>query len=207
MASLSYSNVTETTVDWTISGLSSLWDSDSYQQIVLSTGTTSEGSTTAPSGIVDSRYPPTPPGSDYGFTDTCTGLSPGTSYVFYAYALADDSKWYSAGSIYFTTDIPRPSNWSWWYSKSSGGSFNLTASEWNSFTDRINQFRAYKNIGNYGFTNASTGSPFYAYMYNQAITAIDSMSPSTSTPSSVSSGDTITAYGLNRLRDALNSVS
>jgi hypothetical protein len=209
MAYLSISNVGQTSVDWSVGGLGSLWDSDSYEYIVLCTGTTTEGSTTPPDGIVDYRYPPTPPGSEYGFSgETCYGLSPGTSYNFRAYALVTSGKWYAAGSsVYVTTDMPRPSNWSWWYSKVSGGSFNLTASEWNSFTDRINQFRAYKNIGNYGFTSAFTGNQIYAYMYNQAIYAIDSMNPPTSTPSTVSPGDNITAYGFNRLRDSLNSIS
>jgi hypothetical protein len=211
MPSLSYSNVTETTIDWTISGLGSLWDSDSYQRIVLCTGTVAEGSTTAPSGIYDTRYPPTPPGSGYGFTETCYNLTPATSYLFYAYALAQNGRWYAAGSsIYVTTDSPgpsRPSDWSWWYSKSSGIGFNVYGSEWNDFADRINTFRAYKNIGNYGFTDAYSGMDFYAYMFNQARNAIADLPRTVNVPSAVSSGSDVYAYMLAQLRDALNSTT
>lgn len=100
----------------------------------------------------------------------------------------------------------RPNNWVWYTTKSSGYAFNLTASEWQTFIDRIDGFRQYKGMYNYGFTNPTKGQPFYNYQFNQARIAINDMSPSTSIPSAVKKDDTITAYGLNRLRDSLNSI-
>lgn len=110
-------------------------------------------------------------------------------------------------SITRTTPKNRPSNWSWFTSKTSGGSFNLTFDEWNKFCSRINDFRDYHNLSSYGFTNAVQGETFFAYMYNQARTAIVDLPRTISLPSSVSSMQDLTASSLNGLRDALNSTT
>lgn len=100
----------------------------------------------------------------------------------------------------------RPSNFSWTYTKTQGGSFNLTAAEWNSLTARINAFREYKGLSGYSFTYAYKGNDFTAVMYNQAVNAIKGISGYGSYLSTVSSGDTVTAAGLNLLRDELNAI-
>ena len=100
----------------------------------------------------------------------------------------------------------RPSNFSWTYAKTKGGSFNLTATEWNNLTARINAFRAYKGLSNYSFTYAYKGDDFTAAMYNQAVNAIKGISGYGSYLSTVSKGDTVTAAGLNLLRDELNAI-
>ena len=140
---------------------------------------------------------------------TVTGLNPNTTYDFYAEAKWD-GVWYEVGGVFVTTlpePITRPNNWSWFTTKTQGSDFKLTASEWNSFTTRINDFRNYKNQGAYSFTNAITGNKFLASIFNEARSAINAMNPPTSVPSSVSAGDDVTAFGLNRLRDSLNSIS
>ncbi len=100
----------------------------------------------------------------------------------------------------------RPSNFSWTYIKTQGGSFNLTATEWNNLTARINAFREYRGLSNYSFTRAYSGNDFTAAMYNQAVNAIKGISGYGSYLSTVSSGDTVTAAGLNLLRDELNAI-
>lgn len=103
----------------------------------------------------------------------------------------------------------RPENFSWNRPKVKNEAFNLTASEWNNFTWCIDQFRQYKGKTTYGFTSAESGSPFYAYMFNQAVNAINdiiSLSPSTALPPTKQKGDIISAADLNRLKDSLNSI-
>jgi len=100
----------------------------------------------------------------------------------------------------------RPSNFSWTYTKTKGGSFNLTAAEWNALTARINAFREYKGLSSYSFTYAYKGNDFTAAMYNQAVNAIKGISGYGSYLYTVSKGDTVTAAGLNALRDELNAI-
>lgn len=82
----------------------------------------------------------------------------------------------------------------------------VSAAEWNDFASRIDSFRKYKGLGSYGFTTASSGGDFYYWIFNQAVNGISAMSPPTPPPSTVSSGQTVTAYMLNGLRDSLNSI-
>lgn len=299
------------TVRWQAYGISA-WNSSNYQRIVLSTGTTSNGSYTAPSGIVDDVWPP-PTGSNTYTPMQSLGASPDQYYYRYCYALdVANNKWWYVGekgvwtpedpnqgdttdptlgfaapsgsdvtstSIYvyvtgadneelsyfrfmlkrggstivnitknaygtydysdhtftgldpdttytvevrvvdaagnwtgkshtITTDAPSaPSDWSWYTSKTSGGTFNLGAEEWKDFFNRINDFRSYKGWGSYSYTPPTVDGIFTASMYNQARNAINTMNPPTSIPISRSSGDIVYAYDINRLRDSLNSIT
>ena len=122
------------------------------------------------------------------------------------YDLADNYS--SMASNYYTTQSSRPANWSWFTSKVSGGTSNgLTYDEWNKFCSRINDFRNYKGLPSYGFTDASQGGIFYAYLFNQARSGINDLSRTVSVPTSVTSGEDVYAYQLNQLRDALNSTT
>lgn len=143
-------------------------------------------------------------------TATFTGLSPGTTYNFKAYTERSGGYRWIPESGYFTastTGTNRPSNFSWTYTKSSGSTFNLYAFEWNNFFARINEFRTYKNLSTYSFTTAVSGYDFYAYMYNQAITAISAMSPSIALPTTRTSGSIIYASNINQLVTSLNSIT
>lgn len=179
---------------------------DWYDSAGVATGQ-ANGTTTPPTGIKGSVSAPPPPSTYIFARDYVYGLSPGTTYTLYGYAQAGNGSYYPAGSATFATlaDNPRPSNFSWTYPKVSGGNFNLTATEWNSFTARINAFRTYKSIGSYSFTSAISGNSFTATMFNQARTAISAMN--SSVPSAVSSGGTVYASGLNSLVSALNAIS
>ena len=111
-----------------------------------------------------------------------------------------------------TIEISRPSNFAWTTSKTSGADFNLSATEWNSFTAKINEFRDYwnktqgTNLSDYSFTVAYKGNSFTADMYRQARTAIQAMSGYGTYIPYVNSGDEITAYMMNILVSELNSV-
>lgn len=178
-------------------GLSAAFTPDNYMHVVVNTVNDPY------SGVVGSAYPYAGNTSTIAY-GTVSGLSPGTTYTLYAFAKADDANYYPAGSATITTISNRPADWSWYTSKISGGNFSLTASEWNAFTARINQFRTYKGLGTYGFSTAYSGNPVYAYMFNEARNAISSMA---SVMSTVSSNQDILANYLNSIRDSLNSIS
>lgn len=136
-----------------------------------------------------------------------TGLTPQTTYSLSckAFDMAGNDSAITAG-MSVTTKSNRPTNFYWTNSKSSGGNFNLTAAEWNALAVKINSFRAYKNLNAYGFTTAYSGNNYEANHFNQAVTAINAMSPPTTLPNAVSSGQTIYASQLNGLVSSLNSI-
>lgn len=142
-------------------------------------------------------------------------LTPNKSYTFYGYAtyIPDATEYPMSNNpdSAIAKGVPRPSNWAWYSTKSSGSpTTNLTASEWASFIQRINDFYYYKFYSGYPWSHnvgISSGGVFTAGMFNEARNAISSMSPSISPPSSVSSGQVVYASLLNGLRDSLNSIS
>lgn len=145
----------------------------------------------------------------------------------FSYSKVDDGKYYiraqsmfkinsteifcvdSSGNRYTLSKLitvnSKPSAFSWTYSKILGKDFNLTAIEWNNFTGKINEFRSWKGLNNYSFTTAVKGNTFTYTMFNQAVTAINAMY-SNNPLSSVSKGDTVTAYILNNIVSVLNDV-
>lgn len=146
----------------------------------------------------------------YGTTYTATGLSSDTQYMFQIRTV-DTSKdvpyslW--TGYRYARTLKGKPPDWGWDRSIVSGNSFDLKYSEWNGFTDRINEFRSYKGLTEYNFTNVSRGETFYASYFNQARIAINTMNPPTTIPPVVNSGEDATAYLFNRIMNSLNSIN
>ncbi|MBW3113014.1 fibronectin type III domain-containing protein [Bacillus sp. MCCB 382] len=141
---------------------------------------------------------------------TLSGLSADTEYDVKVYArrqLSDGSYINGTPSVTrFKTKGNRPSDWSWYTPKTSGGNFNITAGEWNSFTNRINDYRLYKGFPYYNFTTATSGLSFTASKFNEACSAISAMNPPTVPPSSKSIDDIIYATYINRLRDSINSI-
>lgn len=158
------------------------------------------GNTNYSFGIVMDRY------------DSNSYIECGTNYVISAGALYSGN-WNTipgSGSAHSTLACTsRPSNWSWPFSVASGQDCYVNATDWIAFQDRINEFRQYKNLSNYSFTKSpyvASGQPFYAWLANQAVTAISQMSPPTSPPATVSSLDDFTADWLNQLTNSLNSI-
>jgi hypothetical protein len=141
-------------------------------------------------------------------TCTFTGLQPETTYSFAAQAW-DNKLNYSSwtGTNSYATLVARPENFSFSSFVSSGnGTTQLAATSWNNFTARINAFRKWKNLTAYTFTTVYSGNIIKATYINQAIAAIDAMSPYVPTPSTKAAGSTCTAATFTALKNALNSL-
>jgi hypothetical protein len=88
-------------------------------------------------------------------------------------------------SIFFTIG-GRPSNWTNWDNVIEPGSsvhsvigkfiFIMPAEEWNQFTNRINDFRTYKGLSSYTFTNVSYFDDVTLAVVNEALNAIRGLS-------------------------------
>ncbi|WP_338592052.1 hypothetical protein V6669_06760 [Paenibacillus sp. Y5S-9] len=111
------------------------------------------------------------------------------------------------GTSAVRTKKARPANFEWDTAKNAGSDFNITAAEWNRLTSKVNEFRLYKGISNYTFTRAVQGADFKATYYNDVISIINTMSPTTAIPSSKIAGDSILASDINRIRNSVNSIS
>lgn len=158
-------------------------------------------------GIVDRVSAPSV-GSSTSTSRRYVGYDPGT-YTFWAYTLAQNGTYYPAGSATVTVTAPgldRPDNWSWRSGIYSGAPIAITASEYNAFTGRINEFRAYCGLPDYSFTRVSSGDIIRAYLLGECYDAISAMDPAISPPYPPAAGDTITAIYFNRMMNALNSI-
>jgi hypothetical protein len=144
---------------------------------------------------------------------TCqwTALTTGDKFRFKAKAYFTDISSNLLWSVNFSNELlievsPRPLNFEWNTAKVSGANFALTYTEWNDFTDRINEFREYSSLAEYIFTAAVLGNEFTAAMFNEAVNNINDMEPTISPPTTKSADDDIYASYLNDLRDSLNSI-
>lgn len=113
-------------------------------------------------------------------------------------------------TLYAVWGSNRPQNWSWQSLVSKGSSFGLTASEWNGFISRVQEFATYKGISlnNTYLSNgrATKGSKMLASQANAVRNLVNQLNPPTSVPSTVSSGNPITASFINGLKNSLNSI-
>lgn len=142
---------------------------------------------------------------------TFTGLTPGTEYeVEYEIIYSSteegllDQAVYGSKTVY--TDAVAIEHFSWDTEKTSGESFNVTASEWNRLIDKITEVYTYLGWSNYQDTypisKVSSGETFYAERFNEVREAIGNLySTGISTKSK---GDTINASDLNQLVTSLN---
>lgn len=139
---------------------------------------------------------------------TIYGLEPETSYVFNYRAYNDDGygPFMSTGKS-ATTLSERPDDWAWWTRVRSDGDIDISADEWNAFCERINEFRDYCGKRQYSFTEVYRDDYISAAVVNQAVWAIQGMSPPRSPPSQVTSRQSdVTAAFFNGLMYALNSI-
>jgi hypothetical protein len=157
-----------------------------------------------------------PVASDYLFNGTSAtlgGLSPNTAYTAKVYANNAVGTGVADFENFITLSPPnaRPSNWTWSTLVSSLGTDPnavysgviplaiVDASDWNSFTARINQFRTYKGLPTLPFTNVGSGNAFTDGIYAQAVNAISPMA-TVSQPAGFYSK-------LVSLKNALNSIT
>ena len=193
---------------WQVTGLSSVFSSENYTEIGITTAPVQSGATSL-SGSIVSRVRPSPSTSGgYATPEIAVGYSPGT-YTFYAYALVPAGSYWPAGSgtvvVQRYTPV-RPSNWEWWSTVQSGKPVNISANEWLVFCGRIDEFRRYAGLGDYGFTGVGSNWPFRAIYFNQALDAISQIPGHGTLPSLVSPGNPLSASAFNMLKNALNAV-
>lgn len=144
------------------------------------------------------------------------GLSEGTSYTAKVRCVSSYgvSSWASVG---FTTQSSTPSitPWNWSYSILPQGNvyqtvksgstiiaYIMPATEWNSFTSKINQLRSSKGKAAWNFTNVSSGTNLTANIINQAIYALNDMGLSIP----IASGSEVKASWFIDLRNGFNSL-
>ena len=140
---------------------------------------------------------------------TVSGLLSSTSYTAYAYATWNGIEYY-IGSSTATTLSGRANNWLWTTAndengnKIPGADYRMGNNEWNNFTDRINEFLVYKEIGAITFTQASFNGTFTATIFNQAKNAIGGMN-ATGIVNKVKD-DNVLAADFNTLKTKLNEL-
>ena len=123
------------------------------------------------------------------------------------------------GQVSVYIDDTRPPDWEWSYNITPGGelysyssdnktAYLMPASEWNEFTDLINQFRNYKGLSSYNFTQASTSLNHQGIKtcINEAISAINEMLSSGQMDLLTDSDYINNASIFINLRDKLNSI-
>lgn len=203
MASFTYT-AGDTWLTITVRGLSSGQRVRYY--VRLATGATA---------VIDEIYTST----GTSLTKTFDGLQQNTQYAANAGVVTGSgTDW--IGTQYFTTktssgggggDVDptpsRPSNWQWQSAIYSGATMNISAIEWNAFTSRIDDFRNYAGLSNYGFSTVSRGQSISYWIVNQAVNGISTIpGRGWMLPATVNTGEILTASFFTNLRDALNAI-
>ncbi len=147
------------------------------------------------------------------------GFSESRSTSHASYPIADRAYVYSTSTsqsrpakltLYAVWDSGRPDDWYWNPSITQGGLLSITASHWNSFIARIEEFADYKGVGlsSTAISNAraSKGGRMMASQAQAAVTLIKRLSPPQAPPAPPSPGDIITASFMNGLKNSLNSI-
>lgn len=183
--------------NWTVR-LSNYFDTSNYIRAGICTEPFTDGQNYEPVGIVADQYATS---STLACVAEGTVTDPITSAsLLYGFAQAANGHYYQAGSFNLIA------NFEWTFPKVSGGEFNLTAEEWNDFTERINAFRSYKGLAAYPLTKVSAGQNVSASVCNDARYAIRGLSTLVPIPGVVSNKDIITAAYFNSLVQSLNST-
>ena len=183
MASLSLSGGEEE-FGWRITGLGSAFNqANGYVEAGI-TKYQFTHSCSSISGVVDSVRAPASGGST-STTRRWVGYDPGT-YDFWGYTRVKDGTYWPAGSGTVTVESPaaqRPDDWDWSSVIQAGRPVRISAYEWNQFCNRINDFRLYVGLPEYGaFERAYSGDPITAEIVEHAVYAIRAMDPPVSPP-------------------------
>lgn len=201
MASISFTNISTTSIGAYISGLDTEYErNDRY--IEWYNGQDSAGTASLAAHASNSS------------TKLFSGLRPGTRYSIRAiihYSSTPTSgldRTVELSSICKTEEeaATRPSYFSWDTAKTSGAEFKLTASEWNRLISNINSVRSYLGYSSASFTKAVAGNEFTAAMFNQARSAIISISGFSGYISQATSGGKVYANMLNALQSGINGL-
>lgn len=182
---------TDSSASFTIS-LSNPFNTSYYKEVTVGTGTTTEGSSTRPTGVVWSKTAPSS-NSSSNVTGTESGLSSNTSYSWNAYAQAANGNYYSAGSATFTTLLSTPS---WYYSNTIKGCTSIYL-DWSSVSGATSYDFFYKNSGSSLWNTVNTTSTDQTVSglsqgttYNFAVRALSSSNNSDTTYADATTLDT-----------------
>lgn len=163
-------------------------------------------------------YQPSKSTSNTNMTVSASFLDSGTSYAVRAFIVNSYGEVsYTSNWINITTpEHLRPADWEWQSNIAVGAvvpfsnnAFRpLTATEWNAFTKRINEFREYRGVSSYSFTTVNSNTNFTASIYNEAVAAIKGISGYGTYLSYATSGvtDALKANLYLLLRDELNAI-
>lgn len=207
MAELTVTSKTESSIVVELSGLDSTYTAQRYYYWYIKEATESDYIYDGD----DESY-----GKKTSVTYAFTGLDPGTTYdircaVQYWENNGNGAEAYARFTIQETTNEPqkeRPDDWEWETVVEQGKPIELTAQEWNNFTERINEFRVYLDMLEINdFTTARRGrTKISASIVNEAQNAIAEMTNSRYLPDEVGPDDPITAAFFNGLMKALNDI-
>lgn len=139
------------------------------------------------------------------FTDVWTNYGDYIIRLWVYNSSEDEDKDY--GEYIVTLQSNRPNNFFFPSSIRSGAATTaLTASEWNGFQNRINEFQAYKGVTETSFYNVNSGDEMTASLMRKAWDAINGMSGHGTMPTRPTAGATIYASWFHDLTDALNEI-
>ena len=145
-----------------------------------------------------------------GGSFTATGLTPSTRYNIVADIYNSQGLLVSLSGV-ATTESMNIEPWEWYTPKTKGTGFNITRTEWIAFCNKINAVRVANGLSNYSFSTSTAyidkGKPFYAWIFLQAVNAIDDLNTGVATEIlNVKSGDLIYPWYFNNLKAALNNA-
>lgn len=220
MASLQFSSIKTGSCSVKLTGLDSSWDGGArYVYYYFDTGgypSEDDYSNYARGSNVSN-------GSSSGGSASVSGLSAGTKYyckcyIYYNKKIETETGSYTETTLLSTvrgTFYTRPYDWSWYTDIRSTsyipvdkyGFHPVTATEWNDFTSRINEFRLYAGFSTYSFTTVSQHQQFTPAIYNQAVKAIKGITGYGAYLSEISSDTVLCASIFTSLASELNAVS
>jgi hypothetical protein len=105
---------------------------------------------------------------------------------------------------------PRPAQWSWNITMTTGQNFNMTAQRWNEFKNHINEIRRWKKMSDYYIEQVTKGNRANAYQYNQAAAAINNIIENYGGGrylTAVATGQNITPAQFNALSNRINQIN
>lgn len=198
MASLIISNYSYPSFNWTISDLGNPFNEGYYISAGISLSEVEYESSVVTNSIATVDAPTS--SNSTSVTGTATETLTGT-YQVYGWAQALNTKYYPAGSATIVTGSSSgdssgggtTTSFTWTNTKTSGGSWNTTATEWNALTTFINN-----KLPNCSFTTVQPGTKFTASIYNEVAGALGL--------TKVEPGNTCTAKMMNDLEAKANKL-
>ena len=206
MASMTFSNVTSTSFTAEVTDLDTSYARDDRSvDWYLGSTQVSSSSLSAHASSASCSFSGLTPNTDYTVKASIRWSSTPTSGLDRT-TIISGRHMTKPGAIPPDPKPERPGYFYWDTAKTSGAKFNLTASEWNRLISNINSVRSYLGYSNASFSKAVAGNEFTATMFNQARSAIISISGFTGYIPQASSGGKIYANMLNALQGGINEL-